>query len=224
MPGALRVQRSVDQGQLVVEALLGPREPLEIRWKPQVQLTDAKLVLSSQANTVVDVRAGLLQVDALLDFQVAQGKIEILTFNVPEGLSITAVQGHAIRTWSVGEAADGVRPLRVELSRAQDKEYRLRIQAEAALDRLPCAVEVPVHRADRRHPRQRSPGRGDQQCPAGGGAGVVRPDPDRCRRLPPGPGGGRPGPAHTPRQGLLLHPRRQPVSPPPLGGRHRAHL
>jgi len=144
LPRALRVQRRIDQGQLIVEALLGPHEPLAIRWKPQVQLADAKLVLSSGANAVVDVRAGLMQVDVLFDFQVSQGKLDTLTFNVPSGLGVTAVQGSFIRTWALGDAAGGVRSLRVELSRAQDKDYRLRIHAESAIDRLPSTVDVPA--------------------------------------------------------------------------------
>lgn len=145
LPGALRVQRHIDQGQLVVEALLGPREPLRIRWKPQVRLADAKLVLSSEANTIVDVRAGMMQIDALFDFEVVQGRLDTLTFNVPAGLSITAVQGTSIRTWVLGDAAtDGLRPLRVELSRAQDRDYRLRIHADRAIDSLPSTVDVPA--------------------------------------------------------------------------------
>ncbi len=143
--GALRVQRRVDQGQLIVEAMLGPREPLRIRWKPQVQLADAKLVLSSQTNTIADVRAGMIQIDALFDFEVVQGRLEMLTFNVPAGLSITAVHGASIRTWVLGDkSTDGVRPLRVELSRPQDRNYRLRIHAEVAMDSLPSTVEVPA--------------------------------------------------------------------------------
>ncbi len=139
------MQRRVEQGQLVMEALLGPREPLEIRWKPQVQLADAKLVLSSQANTVVDVRAGLMQVEAQFDFQIAQGKLETLTFNVPAGLSVTALDGPFIRTWALDDkAAQGLRPLRVELSRPQDKDYHLRIRAESTIDALPATVEVPA--------------------------------------------------------------------------------
>ena len=145
LPRALRVQRRIEQDQLVVEAMLGPGEPLMIRWKPQVQLADARLVLSSQANTVVNVRAGLLQIDSLFDFEVAQGKLEVLTFNVPTGLSITAVDGSFIRTWVLGDAAaDGMRPLRVELSRPQDKDYRLRLRAEKTIDALPATIEVPA--------------------------------------------------------------------------------
>ena len=144
LPGALRVQRRIEAGRLVMEAMLGPRSPLAIRWKPQVQLADARLVLSGQANTVVDVRAGLLQVDTLFDFQIAQGRLETLTFNVPGDLSITAVRGSSIRTWALGEPADGVRPLRVELSRAQDREYRLYILAESAVGSLPATAQIPA--------------------------------------------------------------------------------
>ncbi|MBP7050952.1 MAG: hypothetical protein KBE65_08060 [Phycisphaerae bacterium] len=144
LPGAVRVQRRIEGGQLVMEALLGPRSPLQIRWKPQVQLADARLVLSSQANTIVDVRAGLVQVDTLFDFQIAQGKLETLTFNVPADLSITAVRGPSIRTWTLGEPADGVRALRVELSRQQDREYRLQILAERAIGSLPATVPIPT--------------------------------------------------------------------------------
>ncbi|MGB2806161.1 MAG: hypothetical protein WBC22_00345 [Sedimentisphaerales bacterium] len=144
LPGAMRVQRQIEQGQLIISAILGPSQPLVVRWKPQVTLADAKLVLSSQANSIVDVRAGLLHIDALFDFQVAQGKIETLTFAVPDGLSITSVDGAYIRNWAIRDANEGLRNLVVELSRPQEKDYRLRIRAEAGIDKLPAEVEVPV--------------------------------------------------------------------------------
>jgi hypothetical protein len=144
LPGALRVRRRVDQGQLIVEATLGPRSPLEVRWKPQVQLADARLVLSGQVNTIVNVRAGLMQIDSLFDFQITQGKLETLTFRVPTGLSVTAVRGSSIRAWDLGPGVDGVRPLRVELSRAQDREYRLHILAESGIDSVPATVRIPA--------------------------------------------------------------------------------
>lgn len=144
LPGAMRVQRQIERGQLIISAILGPHQRLVVRWKPQVKLADAKLVLSSQANTIVDVRAGLLRVDSLFDFQVAQGKIETLTFAVPAGLSITALDGAHIRNWALTDPNEGVRNLTVELSRPQEKDYRLRIRAEAGIDKFPAEVEVPA--------------------------------------------------------------------------------
>lgn len=144
LPGAMRVERRVEGGQLTISALLGPNEEFVVRWKPQVKLADAKLVLSSQANTIVDVRAGLLHVDALFDFQITQGTIETLTFEVPAGVSITALDGLHIRTWTLSEAGGAARTLVVELSRPQERDYRLRIQGEMEIDALPAAVTVPA--------------------------------------------------------------------------------
>jgi hypothetical protein len=144
LPGAMRVQRQIEQGQLIISAILGPHQQFVVRWKPQVTLADAKLVLSSQANSIVDVRAGLLHIDVLFDFQVAQGKIEALTFGVPANLSITALEGAHIRNWELGDANEGVRNLVVELSRPQEEGYRLRIRAEAGIDKLPTEIKVPA--------------------------------------------------------------------------------
>jgi len=144
LPGAMRVQRQIQQDQLIITAILGPRQPFVVRWKPQVTLADAKLVLSSQANSIVDVRPGLLHIDALFDFKVAQGRIEALKFAVPANLSITAVDGAHIRTWAIRDTNEGIRNLVVELSRPQEKDYRLRIRAEAGIDKLPAEVEVPA--------------------------------------------------------------------------------
>ena len=144
LPGALRVDRKIEGGQLVIRALLGPRQPLVIRWKPQVQLANAKLVLSSQANTIVDVRAGFLELDSVFDFEVAQGKIETLLFNLPPQLHVTSIEGSYIRHWEVGRAAEGRPQLRVELNRPQESAYRLHIRAEATVSQLPAEIEVPV--------------------------------------------------------------------------------
>lgn len=144
LPQALRVQRQTEQGQLVINAILGPRQPLVLRWKPQVHLADAKLVLSSQANTIVDVRAGLLALDVVFDFQVAQGKIESLVFRVPANLNVTALNGLHIRNWSLAEPVEGQRDLVVELSRPQDRQYQLYLQAETDVNQLPAEIEVPA--------------------------------------------------------------------------------
>ena len=144
LPGAMRVRRQIQDGHVTIAGIIGPGQPLVVRWKPQVKLADAKLVLSSQASTIVDVRAGLVRLDGLFDFQISQGQIESLSFQVPGGLRITALEGVNIRNWAITDTAEGVRSLVVELSRPQEKEYRLRIRAEAGVEKLPCEVEVPA--------------------------------------------------------------------------------
>jgi hypothetical protein len=221
LPGAMRIQRKIEQGQLVISAILGPRQRLVVRWKPQVKLADAKLVLSSQSNTIVDVRAGLLGVDVLFDFQVAQGKIETLVFAVPVGVSITALEGVHIRTWALKDGAEGVRNLVVELSQPQENDYRLRIRAEAGIDKFPAEVEVPaIEPAGGIRPFSG----GHRQCSAIGGCRIIRPDSNRCCGLSSCSGQRAKGPAYSSEQSVFLHICRQALPAAALRGRYRAQL
>jgi len=139
LPQALRVERTENEGQVTVHAILGPHEPFVVLWKPQVALDHAKLVSSCQVNTIVSVRSGLLFLDTVFDYQVAQGRLESLLFTVPDGLRITALEGDFIRTWALDEGQ-----LTVELSRAQEAAYSLHIRAESGTDMLPADVNVPT--------------------------------------------------------------------------------
>ncbi|MCF7972822.1 MAG: hypothetical protein K9N55_03295 [Phycisphaerae bacterium] len=142
LPQALRVERTQDQGdqgQVTLRAILGPHEPLVVQWKPQVALDHAKLVSSCQVNTIVSVRSGLLHLDTMFEYQVAQGRLESLLFTVPSGLRVTALTGESLRTWRLESGQ-----LTLELSRAQDTAYQVHIQAEAGAEALPAEVNVPA--------------------------------------------------------------------------------
>ncbi len=148
-PGAMRVVRQVVDGQLTMTALLGPKSPLVVRWKPLVEVQEAKLVLGSTANTIATVGVGALRIDSFFQFDIAQGKLNQLTFNVPKSLSITQVRGQHIRDWRIAEPAEGApddapRTLTVSLNRAQDKVYALQVLAEQPLPALPTEIDLPV--------------------------------------------------------------------------------
>ncbi len=138
LPRALRVTRTQDQGQVTMHAILGPHEPFVVQWRPQVALDRAKLVSSCQVNTIASVRSGLLFLDTVFDYHVAQGRLESLQFTVPEGLRITALEGDFIRTWDLTEGQ-----LTVELSRAQETVYRLHVRAESGTETSPARINVP---------------------------------------------------------------------------------
>ncbi len=146
LPGALRVEVSREGDQQTIRGILRPQAPLTVQWKPQVQLTDAKLVWSSHANTIVEVRAGHLAVDTVIAYEITQGQVQELRFQVPQTLSVTSVVGSQIRQWELTENESGQPELTVTLSRSQDRQYHLQIQGQTALDRLPLALAVPVVR------------------------------------------------------------------------------
>ncbi len=138
-PGALRLNREMRDGKLVITAILEPGRPFAVRWKPQVGELEGKLVLSSEANTIATASAGALRLDTLFVFDIAQGKLRELTFSVPDKVSVTQVHGAHIREWRI----DG-RTLSVILNRELTKQYALQIVSETALPKFPAEITLPV--------------------------------------------------------------------------------
>lgn len=156
-PDAMRVERRQEKGQLVISAILGPAKPFIVRFKPQVQKMEAKLVFSSQANIITAVSAATLRVDGLFTFDVAQGELSEIRFKIPPNVSVTQVRGLYIQDWSLVEppatgraasvpstAAGGERILRVALSRPQTRLYSLQVQGERTVPAFPSELDVPV--------------------------------------------------------------------------------
>ncbi len=144
-PGALRLTRELKDGRLVIAAIQGPGRPFAVRWKPQVAELDAKLVLSSEANTIATVSPGALNMDTLFGFDISQGKLTELTFSVPKSLSISQVRGRHIRDWTLTTALpDDTQTLSVILNRPQTKDYALQVLSEMVLQEFPTKISVPV--------------------------------------------------------------------------------
>jgi len=142
-PGALRVTRTIKDDKLVMTAILGPGLPFAVRWRPKVAELDAALVINSEANTIATIRAGALGLDSLYIFDIAQGKLREVKFELPETLNVTQVRGQFVRDWRIdGTGAD--RQLTVALNRAQIKEYALQIVSEMSLPKFPNAFDLPV--------------------------------------------------------------------------------
>jgi len=143
-PNAMRMTREVREDTLFATSVLGPGHPFTVRWKPQVRELEAKLVLSSEANTVVNAATGALRVNTLFVFDISQGKLTELGFALPESLSVTQVRGSYIRQWRIEKDADGNNTLQVTLNRPQTKEYALEIQSEMVLPDFPSTFNLPV--------------------------------------------------------------------------------
>ena len=142
-PDAMRVDRQQKDGRLVITAILGSGKPFIVRFKPQVQQMEAKLVYSSQANILTTVSAATMRVDSLFVFDVAQGELSEMQFKVPSSLSVTQVRGLYIQDWSLLDA-NGARTLRVTLNRPQKAQYGLQVQAERSVPAFPSDLDVPV--------------------------------------------------------------------------------
>lgn len=142
-PGALRVKRQVVDQQLQLTALLGPDKPFTVQWKPQVAEMKGKLVVASQTNAVVTVRAGALRLDNLVLFDVVQGRLRDMEFFLPDKLNITQVRCPYIRDWKI-ETSNGQKHLHVLLNRPVADAHSVQILAEQALPEFPAEIQLPV--------------------------------------------------------------------------------
>ena len=144
-PDAMRVERRMADGRLILTALLGADRPFIVRWKPQVQKLDAELVLAGEANVIATIQPGVLRLDTTVSYDIAQGQASQIRLAVPADLNITQVRGDHIRDWSLGAPDDeGTRVLLVDLNRPQTERYALHVLAERQLPELPGDLDVPV--------------------------------------------------------------------------------
>ena len=146
-PGALRQKRTLEDGKLVVTAILGPGNPFIVRWKPQVSVEVGELVYSANVNTIVKVNSASLRIDSLFHFDIPQGRLGELVFDVPSSLSVTQVLGKSIRDWRiVGEGDAPMRRLVVTLAQPQSNGYDLQLIGESVLGKLPTSTALPTVR------------------------------------------------------------------------------
>ncbi|MAE61261.1 MAG: hypothetical protein CMJ49_07875 [Planctomycetaceae bacterium] len=144
-PNAMRVERRITNDQLILTALLGGEHPFIVRWKPQVQKLDAKLVLASDANVIATIQPGVMRLDTAMSYDISQGQASQIRLSVPTDLNITQVRGEHIRSWALGQSlGGGTRVLTIDLNRPQTHRYALHVLAERALPDLPGELNVPV--------------------------------------------------------------------------------
>ena len=143
-PGAMRLERKTENEKLRITAIAGPGKPFVVRWKPRIEDLDAKLVVATQANTILTASTGVLRVDTLFVCDISQGKMKDLSFAVPEGLSVTQVRGAGIRDWQIAKNEKDGQILRVVLSQEQTQQYPIQVLAETPLPRFPAEIAAPV--------------------------------------------------------------------------------
>ncbi|MEN8255046.1 MAG: hypothetical protein ABFR33_06205, partial [Verrucomicrobiota bacterium] len=111
-----------------------------LRWKPEERKTDLEQSrFFCDVNTLVDFRQGMVGLRHDVRFNIAQGELQNLQFDVPSGMSITEVHGKGIGTWRY-DPESGL--LEVMLSAPVTESYHMRIGAQIAREKLPYQAEV----------------------------------------------------------------------------------
>ncbi|PCJ56021.1 MAG: hypothetical protein COA79_20120 [Planctomycetota bacterium] len=143
-PDAVRLKRSIEKEKLKVTAIIGKNNAYHVQWKPKVDELEAKLVASSEVNTIVRVSVGTLQEDVLLSYDITQGKLKELFINIPNELNVTQVKGKNIRDWIIKKGNANQKKLHVIFSTPQTRKYYLQIIADMTLKTMPVKLALPV--------------------------------------------------------------------------------
>ncbi|MBU6398727.1 MAG: hypothetical protein KGS61_00280 [Verrucomicrobia bacterium] len=138
-PSAVAYQLVNLRQQTRVQAVIGAGDRVELQWAPRGQraIEIAATVFCHNAS-LVTFGGGVVRTRAQLDYQVTQGEAREVRVRLPAGERLLRVSGEGIRTWRVTD--DPAAPvLTVELLKAMPANYRLTLETEHTLDKLPLA-------------------------------------------------------------------------------------
>ena len=136
-PEAIRVRQEGDSADVLFDS----RSRLcTLRWKPEERKTDREQArFFCDLNTLADFQPGMVGLRHDVRFNIAQGELQSLEFDVPAGMSITEVHGENIGTWRY-DPESGL--LEVVLSAPATESYAMQIGAQISREKLPYETTV----------------------------------------------------------------------------------
>ncbi len=144
-PGAISFQRVTEAQHTRLDALMGAGDRVSLAWTPRVKrAAEVAATVMCQNAALVSFGGGVMNVRAVLDYQVTQGELRSVRVKLPAGQRLLRVEGDSIRTWTTKEEG-GAQILVVDLLKGMTPNYRLTVETEKALEALPmtAAVETP---------------------------------------------------------------------------------
>jgi len=142
-PTAVSFERTSANQQTRVEAVIGPAERLELNWTPRVKRA-AEIVATVfvQNTALVTIGGGVMNTRATLDYQISQGELKQVRVQVPAGQRLLRVEGDAIRSWEIKDDT-----LVVDLVKGVSPAWKLTVETEKVLEKLPATVKVELPHA-----------------------------------------------------------------------------
>jgi prepilin-type processing-associated H-X9-DG protein len=143
-PTAIAFQRTTNVSETRVEAILGAGDRVEMSWMPRMKrIGEMAASIFAQSTTLVTVAGGAVNTRSVIDYQVSQGELRQVKLTLPAGQRLLRVEGEWIRIWELSDEA-GAQLLTVDLVKGVAQNYRLTVEMEKVLDKLPTQVRVEV--------------------------------------------------------------------------------
>ena len=142
-PTAVSFQRASTNQQTRVDAILGAADRVEMNWTPRVKrAAEIAATVFVQNTALVTLGGGVMNTRASLDYQISQGELKQVRVTIPAGQRLLRVEGDAIRTWEIKDDT-----LIVDLLKGVSPTYKLTVETEKVLDRLPATAKVEIPHA-----------------------------------------------------------------------------
>jgi hypothetical protein len=144
-PTAVAFTRTNVDQQTRVAAVLGSTDRVEMNWTPRVKrAAEIAATVFAQNSALVSFGNGVVNTRAVLDYQVTQGELRSVRVRIPGGHRLLRVEGAGIRMWEL--SGDGA-TLTVDLVKGTSPSYRLTVELEKILDKLPATARVELPHA-----------------------------------------------------------------------------
>ena len=141
---ALPFQKEPAAGKTLVRIFGAGDGEIMLRWEPAPQERAVETIAFAAQQQVLSVSAGLLHVEAQIDYTLLQGRMPEALISLPEGYSLLKVAGANVRTWDIKKEGQGPSTLVVTLADAAAPTGRLTITLEKTLGPVPLEIEAPA--------------------------------------------------------------------------------
>ncbi|HKX62496.1 MAG TPA: hypothetical protein VJS65_11640, partial [Verrucomicrobiae bacterium] len=146
-PTAIAFQRMTKPNETRVETILGSGDRVRMTWMPRTKrIGEMAASIFAENTTLVTVASGVINSRSVIDYQVSQGELRQVKLTLPAGHRLSSVEGEWIRIWELGNEA-GSQLLTVDLVKGVSQNYRLTVEMEKVLEKLPAQVRVEVPQA-----------------------------------------------------------------------------
>ncbi|MEO6336986.1 MAG: type II secretion system protein [Verrucomicrobiota bacterium] len=146
-PTAVSFRRTASNGQTSVSAILGATDRFEMTWTPRIKrAADIAATVFCQTTALATFSGGVTKLRTTLEYQVTQGELKQLRVRLPGGQRLLRVEGASMRTWELKPDVAG-EILSVDLLKGVSPGYKLTLETERVLDKLPATVDVEIPHA-----------------------------------------------------------------------------
>ncbi len=140
---ALPFQKEAAGGKTVVSIYGTADGEVMLRWEPAPEERAVETIAFASQQQVLGISAGLLHVDAQIDYTLLQGRMPEALVALPEGYSLLKVSGDNVRTWDTRKDAAGGSTLVVTLGDPTAPATRLTLTLEKTLGAVPVVIDAP---------------------------------------------------------------------------------